>query len=218
MGSVTDHFANLTELLTTEVRKGATTTPRIHERDIFSYRYLRPFLPASIRLGTGHVLDVQDRRAGPVDLVACSEAYPVLGEGPASLFFRDGVVFALQVRQSWTPETLASAVQLASDLKQLSQKAKTPLVVGVVGFDAMPFDTVTEFLKSPKGAALDTILTVGQHVVIRNVNGWFGDLQQIPFVSARGGPEALKAFSFLLFQLCQMAIGLPSTLPEYQHL
>ncbi len=218
MGSVTDHFANLTELLLTEVRKGQATTPRIYERDIFSYRYLRPFLPASIRLGTGHVIDVQDRRAGPVDLVACSEAYPTLGEGAASIFFRDGVVFALQVRQAWTAESLVSVAQLASDLKQLSQKAKTPLIVGAVGFDPVSYDSIMEFLKSPKGAALDTVLSVGQHVIIRNGNGWFGDMQQVPFVSARGGPEAMKAFSFLLFQLCQMAIGLPSTLPEYQHL
>ena len=41
--------------------------------------------------------DARDRRVGVFDLIACSESYPPHGEGTASLYMADGVVFCLQV-------------------------------------------------------------------------------------------------------------------------
>jgi hypothetical protein len=54
--------------------------------------------------------------------------------------------------------------------------------------------------------------------MIRNTQAWYGDPERVPFVSERGGAEALKAFTFFLLQLAQSALGLPFGLAGYQHL
>ena len=66
--------------------------------------------------------------------------------------------------------------------------------------------------------SVDGLLTLAQHVMVRNVSGSYGDVEKVPFVSERGGPEALKSFAFLLLQLSQSFIGQPFGLTDYQHL
>src|SRR5882672_6413606 len=177
MGSVTDTFASLSEVLLADYR--AHKTP---ERDILTNRLLRPLLPSAFRLGRGQLVDMTDRQLGPFDIIACWEALPPLGEGMASLFLVDGVAFCLQVR-NWKEEDLTQFAATAGKLKALSRKNKLPLLCGVVSFETLPAPQVAEFMKSGPGQSVDGVLAIGQHVMLRNAQGWYGDPQRVPFVT-----------------------------------
>jgi hypothetical protein len=212
MGSITENFSNLSEVLLADGR--AHKSP---ERDIFSARLVKPLLPAAFRSGMGQIVDLKDRLLGPFDIIGCWEAFPPLGEGMASQFLVDGVAFCLQVR-NWKEEDLTQFAAMALKLKALSRKTKAPLFCAVVGFDSLPANQVSEFMKSSAGQAIDGVLSVGKHLMLRNSQGWYGDPHQVPFVTEKGDGESLKAFAFWLVHITQTFLGLPYQLTEYQHL
>src|SRR5437764_1490106 len=77
---------------------------------------------------------------------------------------------------------------------------------------------LTEFLNGPEGREIDAVLSVGQHFVVRNAHGWYGDPARIPFVSERGAGPSLKAFAFLLLKLSSSFLSRPFELTDYQAL
>ena len=212
MGSVTETYTSLSDVLLSDY-----AARRVPERDILTSRLLRPLLPGVFRCGMGQVVDVKDRQVGPFDIVACWEAYPPLGEGMAHLFFADGVAVCLQAR-NWKEEDLTQFAALAGDVKKLERRKKSPIFCGVVGFESLPAKQVSEFLRSPAGLALDGVLSLGQHVMVRNSQGWYGNPQSVPFVTEQGAGESLKAFAFWIVQIVQTFLGMPFSLTEYQHL
>ena len=220
MGTITENYSNLNDLLVLDYRRRAEKTvggPKT-PRDILLSRVLRPTLPANLRLGPGTVIDVKDRPVGPFDMVGCWESYPAFGEGNATTFLIDGVVFCLAVRPSWTFESLSKLGEAALNFKSLSRKASQTILCLAVGFEVLAYQVVSDFLKTPVGNSVDGICSIGQHVMIRNNQGWYGDTDAVPFVSERGGGDSLKAFSFFLLQACQAAQGVPFSLVDYQHL
>lgn len=218
MGSITEHFSNLSDRLLSDYRaRPKSGTSRVSERDIFISQFLRPFLPGPLRVGTGQLLDAQNRSVGVVDVVGCWDAYPPMGQGDASLFLADGVVFCLQVR-NWTENDLTDFGRLAERIKALDRKTPVPIFCGVVSFEPLAIDQVSDFLKGPAAGAIDGVLSLGQHAVFRNTQGLYGDPRQVPFVSERGAAESLKAFAFLLLNLSQTLCGQPFRLTDYQHL
>jgi hypothetical protein len=82
----------------------------------------------------------------------------------------------------------------------------------------LPAAQVSEFMKSSDGQAIDGVLAIGQHLMLRNSQGWYGDAQRIPFVTERGEGESLKAFAFWLVHIMQNALNQPYQLADYQHL
>lgn len=212
MGSVTENFSNLSQVLLADHQ--AAKTP---DREILSRRLVKPLLPAAFRSGMGQIVDLKDRQLGPFDIVGCWEAYPPLGEGMASQFLVDGVAFCLQVRD-WKTEDLTEFAAMAGRLKALVRKTKAPIFCAVVGFDSLPAAQVSEFMKSAAGQAVDGVLSLGQHLMLRNAQGWYGDPAKVPFVTERSEGEALKGFAFWLAQITQTFLGLPYQLGDYQHL
>jgi hypothetical protein len=212
MGSITENFSNLNEVLLTEYRGRM-----FPERDILTSRFLKPLIPAAFRIGMGQIVDLKDRQLGPFDIVGCWEAFPPLGEGMASQFLVDGVAFCLQVR-NWKEQDLTQFAAMAGKLKALSRKTKSPILCAVVGFEPMPADQVSEFMKSSAGQAIDGVLSIGQHLMLRNSQGWYGDPKRVPFVTEKGDGESLKGFAFWLVHIMQTFLGVPYQLAEYQHL
>ena len=47
-------------------------------------------------------------------------------------------------------------------------------------------------MKTGSGQAIDGVLSIGDHVMLRNSQGWYGDPQKIPFVTERGEGASLK--------------------------
>ena len=82
----------------------------------------------------------------------------------------------------------------------------------------MPITQVSEFMKSSAGQSIDGMLTVGQHVMLRNGQGWYGDAKTVPFVTEKGDGESLKSFAFWITHIAQTALGIPYQLSDYQHL
>jgi hypothetical protein len=214
MGALTESFSNLTEMLLADRQHSAS---RAADRELLLSRVLRPFLPSSIRCGPGTLVDLKDRHLGPFDVVACWEAYPPLGDGRATIFPADGAVFCLQAR-NWAVDDITQFAAMASGLRLFERRRNAPIVCAGVSFDPLPIDQVLDLLRSPAGQAIDGVLSVGQHVVIRNAQGWYGDPDRVPFVTERNGPEALKAFTLFLVHLTQSFVGMPFGLADYQHL
>jgi hypothetical protein len=214
MGSVTESLANLNEHLTQEYKKSQKRSSQIN---LILSKVLNPFLPSGIRCGSGIITDIKDRQVGPLDIIASVENFPPLGEGPASVFLADGVLFALQVRD-WAENDLTEFGEVARHLKQLDRKRKTPIVCLAVSFGLLPLPELDQFMKSKSGQFVDGVLCVGHHIVLRNSMGWYGDSNRVPFVTERQGAEALKAFLFFILQLTQSAVNLPFGLADYQHL
>jgi hypothetical protein len=222
MGTITDTFSDLCEVLISDYQKLTESKPdkatqRTRACDLLVSRVLRPILPSSIRLGMGLILDVKDRQAGAFDIIGGWELYPPLGEGMAHRFFIDGVVFTLQVR-NWASDDLTQFGEVAALLKNLERRPQAPVFCAAVSFEPLPAAHVLDFLKSKPGQSADAVLCIGEYFTLRNSRGWFGNAQSIPFVTERGAGEALKAFTFLLLQLCQTFMGLPFSLADYQHL
>jgi hypothetical protein len=212
MGSITENFSSLSDVLKTDY-----AAHQLPGREILSTRLLHSLLPASFRHAKGQLIDVKDRVAGPFDIVACADAFPTLGDGIAHQFLADGVALCIQVR-NWKEEDLTQFASIADQLKQLERKKKAPIFCAVVGFDNMSANQVSEFMKSTAGKSIDGILSVGEHVIIRNTQGWYGNAQKIPFVTAQGSGESLKSFAFWVVQIAQTYLGQPYSLSDYQHL
>lgn len=212
MASITENFSNLSQVLLADYQ-----ARKASECDIFMNRLLKPLLPAAMRAGMGQIVDVKDRLLGPFDIIACSEVYPPLGEGMAGQFLADGVAFCLQVR-NWKKEDLTQFAAMAGKLKALIRRAKSPIICAVVGFEPMPAAQAAEFLKSSGGQPIDGILSIGQHLILRNAQGWYGDTQAVPFVTQKGDGESLKSFAFWITHIAQTFLGIPYQLADYQHL
>jgi hypothetical protein len=218
MGSVTEAFANLNALLLSEEQApNVPTTERKREKDLLVTRVLRPYLPASIRMSPGTVVDVKDRQVGPFDIIGGLEQFPAFGDGMASIYPVDGVLFSLHVRD-WGVEDLSDFGRLSALLKKLERKAPAPAFCAAVAFGRLGLDELSEFLRGPEGQAIDAVFSVGHHFIVRNRAGWYGDPERIPFVTERQGDLALKAFTFLLMQITHSALGIPFGLAAYQHL
>ena len=87
-----------------------------------------------------------------------------------------------------------------------------------MGFESLPAAQVSEFVKSSEGQPIDAVLSIGQHLMLRNSHGWYGDPKQIPFVTAKGDADALKGFAFWIARIAQSFLGIPYQLSDYQHL
>jgi hypothetical protein len=212
MGSITDNFSTLSEVL-----RADHTARRTPDREIVLSRLLRPILPGAFRCGMGEIVDLKDRQLGPFDIITCWEVYPPLGEGMAHTFLADGVALCVQVR-NWKEEDLTQFAKMAGQLKSLERKKKNPIFCAVVGFDSLPAKQVAEFMKSAVGQSIDGVLAVGEHVMIRNSQGWYGKATQVPYVTEQGAGESLKAFAFWLAQITQSFLNMPYALSDYQHL
>ena len=217
MGTLTENFAQLTELLLAEYRRARDQGTRGPERKILLDRVFKPLMPGALRCGTGVISDLKDRQAGPFDIVGCWEIFPPLGEAPACTYLADGAAFCVQSR-NWAVDDLTQFAQEAARLRKLERKRPEPPFCAVVSFEPLAAAQVMDFMKSPAGQAIDAVLSIGAHAAIRNAQGWYGSPARVPFVTERSGPEALKAFVFCLLQAGQTFVGLPFGLSDYQHL
>jgi hypothetical protein len=214
MGTITESFGNLSEYLLTEYRKSKR---RASEVDLVMSQVLKPFLPSGMRWGSATVTDIQDRQTGPFDIVAGIDTFPSFSEGSAATFLADGVVFALQIR-NWAESDLTQFGDLSRQLKKLERKKKETIPCLAVSFEKLSLPELSQFLNSKAGQYVDGVLCVGQHVILRNFSGLYGDPSRVRFVTEQQGPEALKAFTFYLLELSHAALGLPFGLADYQHL
>ncbi|MFA5976103.1 MAG: hypothetical protein WC859_08085 [Elusimicrobiota bacterium] len=217
MGSLSEGFANLTEALLADHAAGLPAVRRASPAGILISRLLKPLLPGAIRLGPGSIVDLKDRQVGSFDIVGAWEVFPAIGEGAGSLYPADGVAFVLQARD-WSVSDLTEYGRQAAALKKLERKSTLPVFCGVISFEPLVLDHVADLLKSQGGEAIDGVLTLGHHALIRNSRGWYGDPDRIPFVSELGAAESLKSFSLFLLQQAQSFVGLPFGMADYQHL
>jgi hypothetical protein len=213
MGTITESFGNLSEYLLAEYKK----PKRRPAAELLLSSVVKPFLPSAIRCGAGTITDIKDRQVGPFDVVAATDCYPPFSEGTAATYLSDGVVFALQAR-NWSESDLTQFGELSRQMKALERKTKKPASSLAVSFEPLPLRDLSQFLNSKAGQAVDGILCVGQHVILRNASGLYGDPDRVPFVTEQPGPEALKAFTFYLLELSHAALGQPFGLADYQHL
>jgi hypothetical protein len=209
MGPLTESYANLSAYLAAQ---------RAQERapELLIQKFLRPLLPTAMRLGSGLVMDSRERTAGPFDILGGSDLLPSFGDGKASVFFSDGVVFCLQA-SDWAAHPLSDFGHVASQLKKVERRAKVPILCAAISFTPLPLAQLSEFLRGSEGQSVDAVLSLGEHVIVRN-SGLYGDPQRIPFVTERGAGESLKAFALLLLQTSQTFLGLPFPMADYQHL
>jgi len=214
MGTITESFANLSEYLVEQHKK---SKKRADQVDLLLSKVLKPLLPSAIRCGSGTITDIRDREVGPLDLLGSTDRFPPFGEGEASTHLADGVVFALQIRD-WAEADFTQFGEMAMQIKKLERKKKTPIPCLAVSFGSLPPAELSQFLTSKEGQGIDGVFCVGQHIVLRNSLGWYGNAAKVPFVTERPGPEALKAFSFFLLHLAQTALDIPFGLADYQHL
>jgi len=217
MGTLSEYFTNLSELLLSELARFKQDAAAGAPRDFFESKVLRPLLPGGIGLGPGEIVDVKDRRAGPFDIVGCSETYPSFGQGRAHYFLNDGVMFCLNVKD-WRQADLTQFGQAAAALKKLERKSAYPVFCGAVSSTPLSVDEVMEFLRGSSGAEVDGVVSIGHNAVLRNFQGWYGAPERLPFVAERQGPEALKAFVFFLRRLAHAWAGWKFGLGDYQHL
>src|SRR5262245_16594198 len=179
MGTVTETFANLSDFLTDQNKKHKK---RSAQTALILSRVLKPLLPSGIRCGPGVITDIKDRAVGPLDVIASIDSFPPLGDGQAATYLADGVVFALQIRD-WSESDLAQFGEMAQHVKILERKKKTPIPCLAVSFGALALSELSQFLGSPKGQAVDGVLCVGHHIVLRNSQGWYGNPVKVPFVT-----------------------------------
>jgi len=217
MGTLTDKFSDLSEVLKAEYQKAAAASRPGAGGAILNQRLLRPLLPSQVRCGPGTIIDVKDREIGPIDAVGCSDVWPAIGDGAATSYLLNGVIFALQAKD-WAVNDLTQFGEMASQLKSLERQAAEPVFCAAVSFTDIPLKEISDFLKSPVGNAVDGVLVIGSHVIIRNALGRYGDPQKVPFVTERGTGESLKAFAFAVVHAAQSFCGQPFGLASYQHL
>ena len=214
MGTLTESFGNLTDYLLAEHKKNNSRSADIA---LLQTKGLMPFLPTGIRCSAGTITDIKDRQAGPLDLIVSIDGFPPFSHGGASTFLADGVIFCLAVKD-WAEHDLTEFGNLALQIKSLDRKKKSSIPCLAISFDPLPLTELNQFLNSKGGQAVDGILCIGHHVILRNSSGLYGNAERVPFVTERPGPEALKSFLFHLMQLSQSALNIPFGLADYQHL
>lgn len=216
MGTITDKYADLANLLRVEGQRAGPLSAKGAPVPLIDY-FLRPLLPLAIRCGPGTIIDVKDREVGAFDAVGCADAWPPVGHGSATTYLLDGVVFTLQMRD-WSASDITQYGQMAQQLKSLERATSRPVFCGAISLAPLSLREIQDFLSGPSGQAVDGILVVGSHVVIRNSQGLYGDPSRVPFVTERGEGESLKAFAAALSQVSLSFLGQPFGWAAYQHL
>ena len=214
---ITDYFASLTQVLQADYA-AAQKAPRHGEMlKHVSERFLSPLMPANVRHSSGYVMDIQERQAGPFDVVAASDLWPPVGQGEAGRYLIDGVIFCLAAKD-WAAADLTQFAATAKDLKMLKRKNPAPVLCAAFSYTPLDAQEVLEFMKSGAGASIDAIFSLGKNLVIRNNLGWYGDPQKIPFVTEPIAGPAMKFFAFYLLQAVHKAANVPFGWADYQHL
>ncbi len=215
MGSISESFQQLSEVLLAEAQKPITTRPT--ESVLLWQRLLRVVLPAAVRISSGSIVDIRDRQVGPFDLIASLDAYPIFGDERVSIVPADAVIFCLQVR-SLEASNLSEFGTTAASLRKLESQSPAPTFCAAVVFGLLPLLELSEFMKGSEGQAVDGVLSLGHHFIVRNSQGWYGDTKAVPFVTERDAGAAFKAFTFLLLNIAQARLGQPFVASAYQHL
>ncbi len=214
---ITDYFNTLTDILKMEYEAAQKVPRHGYTAHILSERLLKPFLPSSIRHSTGLVLDIKERSVGPFDVVAALDHWPPVGQGEGSLYMAEGVVFCLSAKD-WAKSDLTQYAQMAKTVKSFERKASLPIQAIAFSYTPLEVPEVLEFLKSNAGDSVDAVFSLGNSLVIRNAQGWYGDPQKVPFVTEKTAGPALKFFAFYLLQIVHAAQGIPFGWADYQHL
>jgi len=214
---ISEYFSSVTEILQADFKAAEKQPQRGRLISIVQDRLLRPFLPSNIRLGSGFVVDIKERQAGPFDCVVSHGSWPSFGQGEAGVWLADGVQFCLSVRD-WSQSDLTQFAEAATAVQGLYRQGGSPIPCLAFSFGDLPLGEVQEFMKSPQGQAVDAVYSLGKALVVRNRFGWYGDSATVPFVTERAGPASLKAFTFYMMQTVHAAMGQPFPLADYQHL
>jgi len=218
MGSINDHFSDLSDyLLASRSAKASPAERRLADAQSFLRHFLKPWLPPTLRVTPGAVFDSKDRFVGPFDVVGADPFCPPVGEGAALRYPADGALFTLHVRD-WAHDDMSAFGALSHDLKKLERKTSNPIFCAAVTFNALSLSELTDFLGAREGSSIDAVLSVGHHLVVRNLDDLYGSSKRVPMVSERGAGPSLKAFAFLLLKLAASFAGSPFLLADYQHL
>src|SRR5262249_18853317 len=90
-------------------------------REFLISKVLRSFLPSSVHIGRGRIIDSEGGISSQIDIVIYDPRFPVLStEGGGSLYFVKGVIGAIEVKSTIDSEKLVSALDNCHSVMALS--------------------------------------------------------------------------------------------------
>ncbi len=91
--------------------------------EFFVSRVLRSFLPSSLDIGRGRVIDADGNTSKQIDVVIYDPRFPKLStEGGGSLYFVEGVIGAIEVKSTLDSEELETALTNCHSVTSLSPR------------------------------------------------------------------------------------------------
>jgi len=214
---ITEYFSTVTDVLQADFKAAQKQPQRGQLTSIIQDRLLKPFLPPTVRMGSGFVVDMKERQAGPFDCVVSGGSWPPFGQGESSVWLADGVQFCLSARD-WASSDLSQFAESAKAAQSLHRQSGQPIPCLAFSFGDLLIPEVLEFMQSPQGQAVDAVMSLGKNLVVRNRFGWYGDPEKTPFVTERSGTASLKGFTFYMIHTVHAAMGQSFPLADYQHL
>lgn len=122
--NVRDWFDKLDAVLTAEAQLAGLLghgTMIGDAREFLVSKVLRSFLPASVHIGRGRIIDSEDGMSKQIDVVIYDPRFPMLStEGGGSLYFVEGVIGAIEVKSTMDRAKLIESLDNCYSVMTLS--------------------------------------------------------------------------------------------------
>jgi hypothetical protein len=185
--TVRDWFDRLEEVLAAEAQLAGLLgqgTMIGDAREFLVSKMLRSFLPASVQVGRGKIIDSEERVSNQIDVIVYDPRFPMLRtEGGGSLYFVEGVIRAIEVKSTINREKLIEALDNCHSVMALSPH----------GADIADMDAFAAMLRReqdltpeqsaqaapeqvrPKTYVFGFRSTLSQETTTDIINGWYKD-------------------------------------------
>lgn len=132
--AIDDWIQSISEMIKVSYKVGATVSdhPTIlgDARESFIRDILEKFLPSSIAIGSGQIIDQYGGRSKQIDIIIYRREFPILKTfGSADVYLVEGVLATIEVKSILDRENLIMALENAKSVKKLTPKFVGPSLV-----------------------------------------------------------------------------------------
>lgn len=162
--SVLDDWANAIQGLLKagyKVASSATTHGILlgDAREVMIREALMKFLPSSLVIGTGQVVDGNGKRSAQIDIIIYRSDFPIFRTlGLSDVFMLEGVVATIEVKSNLSKQKLKEALENCVSIKRLSPCYDIPSVIEYCKNNDLQYILTNDPLPDIQGPAKDKLL------------------------------------------------------------
>ena len=133
MGILKDFFRKTSEVLNSEFERSSNIKHAVSKgqnRELFIKNFLTKSFPKKFVIGTGEILDSDDKRSKQADIVIYDEFMPIFDYGSTKHFLTEGVLAHIEIKSKLTTAKLKEALNITKSVKLLKRDINPTMTFG----------------------------------------------------------------------------------------